>query len=182
MVLSKNEINAQLSKIFNNQHDYMVLDTSKLPYRENSMKFTYAIEVLNLINYVHWMNKLSRNLNSDIYINTDILHQAIDSLFSDKKFTDDQLETYFKTTFEIQEFDELILNFTEREAYVPFELEFSLFGLYPNIYVDLIDDDKEELQLMFSEVLINKDNIKLSIQNFKKIISEFSTRKEPILN
>lgn len=182
MVLNENTIKEQASKIINNPHNYMVLDTSKLPYRENSMKFTYAIEVLNLINYVHWMNKLSRNLNSDIYINTDILHQSIESLFSDKKFTDDQLERYFKTTFEIQEFDELILNFTEREAYVPFELEFSLFGLYPNIYVDLIDDDKEELQVMFSEVLINKDNIKLSIQNFKNIISKFLVQKEPVLN
>lgn len=186
MVLSRKEAKGQSTHIKENPHKYVILDSSNLGYRDDIKKFSHAIEILNVINKVQWINDFSKDLKSNNYINPDILHQTIDAIFSEKSFTDNQLIKYYEVKEKIESFSISIEKFKEIDAYLPLDIEFMLLGVSFEKYSYLspyqLEKYDNEFDLIYTERTNNIIDLKIFVQKAKSILSEFNDKKEPVLN
>ena len=72
----------EILNVENSHRDYLILDTRKLQYKKCKDKFKNAIEVLDLINTLHWANDFYKKAKSDIRIPTDIFYKCMDASFT----------------------------------------------------------------------------------------------------
>lgn len=130
MVLSEKEKLEKDRAINQKPYNYMVLDTSHIRYRENGKKFTLAVEMLNICNYVNWGNEIFKKVNASYNIELSIIYKAMDAVLKDEGFNQEDLLTYFTVRKEIEEYALLIQNFSDFNESLWFpEIDLMLAGL-----------------------------------------------------
>ena len=156
-----------LLKLKGNYCDHILLNTEHLIYSSDKDAFMIAIEVLNVINSVKFINDFYDKVGSKIKISTNILYKAIDAGFDNKPFTDEEIKEYFKEIKLIDNFFENIEKFTEFNAHnVPYELEFVLLGLSYENQDKLTEKQKTELFEEYGNINCNMRWGKIEIDNF----------------
>lgn len=156
-----------LLKLKGNYCDHILLNTEHLIYSSDKEAFMIAIEVLNVINSVKFINDFYDKVGSKIKISTNILYKAIDAGFDNKPFTDEEIKEYFKEIKLIDNFFENIEKFTEFNAHnVPYELEFVLLGLSYENQDKLTEKQKTELFEEYGNINCNMRWGKIEIDNF----------------
>ena len=156
-----------LLKLKGNYCNHILLNTEHLIYSSDKEAFMIAIEVLNVINSVKFINDFYDKVGSKIKISTNILYKAIDAGFDNKPFTDEEIKEYFKEIKLIDNFFENIEKFTEFNAHnVPYELEFVLLGLSYENQDKLTEKQKIELFEEYGNINCNMRWGKIEINNF----------------
>lgn len=148
MVVRKEELRENKKFNLDEQSPFMILDTKHFQYFSDIEKFGYAVEVLNVINSVTWVNKLYRDLNSSLHIKTEIFYEIIDCIFNSRHFNDSQLERYYMAQQELEYFSTIChkLTDTDKNFDVPIIIDFIVLGIDIEKYESLADDLKTELQ------------------------------------
>lgn len=176
MAISFIEKDEDLQKIKNSFIGYIVLDTKELQYHDDKVKFKNAIEVLEVVNTINWANQFYKTVNSEIRIPTEIHYKCIDSGFSGKPFTTEELTEYYKTSALVEDFFMAMLKFKELDNYAPYELEFVLFGLSYEEQEYLSKEQREDLHELYSglycDVRMKKLEVNVFVEKMKIVIND----------
>jgi len=158
--------------------DYLVLEKANLGYADDIKKFSYAIEVLGVINTIHQTNKLKKDLNNNGCVDPDIFYKIIEAIFTEKPFTNTQLIEYYDVLKKLQTVSHILVKFKEIVIYIPIEVERFLLGLsfekqrnLKDFQIQLLDEKieaityKKELGIIDSKEFVKKaKNIITEIQ------------------
>jgi hypothetical protein len=162
-------------KIEKDLENCIILNTDGFQYKEDENKFKMTIEVLNLINTIHWANDFYKNANSVFRIPTDIFHKAIDSGLTNKPFSLEELTAYFNAMLLVNSFYSSMLRFDKIEHYTPFALELVLFGFSISEQNKLSEKQKELFFETYGNLLHEvgkKTDIKTFIESTKNEIEK----------
>ena len=180
MVLSREQVNRNISDIKENGYNYIVLDIKNMYHYEDEVRFRYSIEILNLINTVHWANKLYEKAGSSNRIDTTIFYKSIDSNMTNKPFTNEELISYYNETIKIKNFYNILFKFQEIDVHPPYESEFVLLGLTHEDYDTLNTREKENLHEWYGDVYCDVRFQNISVEDFivkaKEIIQNTTNR------
>ncbi|MBC7743728.1 MAG: hypothetical protein H7096_01350 [Flavobacterium sp.] len=169
--------------------NHIVLSSIHLQYTDDKLKFTTAVETLNCINRMVWINKACKDLGSTLHINTSIFYKAIDCTFKGEHLSNLEVELMFKEMAKVEIFQNSILKITDTGICylgyeLPFEICFAVHGLtikeqdnldreasmnlhddYSPIYVDLISNsiDFKEYMVKVNELLNRTKNTTLHV-------------------
>ncbi len=152
------------------EHSFMVLDTVNIKCDIDKKTFGYSIELLNLMRMCSIANKMCSDFQSSFKIDIDIYQIAINNLVTQKSFSKDEIELYFKTEQVKEEF----LNFSrslasfEDEFYVPYEIDFIILGMDVELYDKLNKAEENEMHDNYGEIAYDVRNKKISIDEFFK--------------
>ncbi len=176
MAINFIEKDEDLQRIKNAIIGHIVLDTKDLQYRNDKIKFKNAIEVLDVVNTVNWVNQFYETVDSKIRIPTEIFYKCIDAGFSGKPFTTEQLIEYYKTSVLIEDFFMAMLKFKELDNYAPYESEFVLFGLSYEEQEYLSKEQEEDLYEtysdLYSDVRMRKLDVNVFVGKMKIVIND----------
>ncbi len=176
MAISFIEREEDLQQLKKGFYNHIVIDAKKIEYLNDRIKFKNAIEVLDVVNTINWANQFYKDVNSKIRIPTEIHYKCIDSGFSDKPFTTEQLIEYYKTSVLIEDFFMAILKFKELDNYAPYELEFVLFGLSYEEQGYLSKEQEEQLHEtyggLYSDVRMKKIDVNVFVGKMKIVIND----------
>lgn len=156
----------------------MVLDLKHFQYNEDVERFGHAIEVINVLNSVTWLNKICVDLQSDFYIDTAIFYEILDCIFKGNAMNHSQLSTYFKTQQDLEYFSKVFGKVvdTDRNFDLPFDVDFILLGLEIEKYYNLSDDNKADLNdeyiALFSKVRSKVLEISVFIEHAKQLFQK----------
>lgn len=126
----------------------------------------YSIEVLNYINNINAVNNLYVKSNSNLRIQTDIFYKAIQSIQTQKAFTDAELKRLYLEINKVEYFYETMNKFIQIDICIPFEAEFILFGLDYATYAQIDEVQKEYLHESYGDNFVNFTIDKISIDEF----------------
>lgn len=155
----------------------MVLDLKHFQHHSDRERFGYAVEVLNVINSLTWLNKICSDLESSLIVKTGIYYEIIDCLLKKKDFEDLQLHTYFSNQHEVEQFLHIFSKVTDvdRNFDLPFEVDFILLGMDIEHYFSLDEEEKTDLQdeymFLFSRAKKNEISIDEFISQSKQLVS-----------
>ena len=166
----------EILNVENSYRDYLILDTRKLQYKKCKDKFKNAIEVLDLINTLHWANDFYKKAKSDIIVPTDIFYKCMDASFTDKPFSDSELIEYYNTAVLMEDFFMTIINFKQIDTYISYDLELTLFGLSYDAHKKLSEKEKENVHEnygnLYCDLRIRKIDVTSFIEKVKALISK----------
>lgn len=176
MILSKNEIKENISKISANNNNYLVVDLENFKSYDNVIKYKYSLEMLNLINEISWANDFLKKSHSKEFINTKILYKVIDSNLTEIPLSENDLKIYYSTVLDIHNFYSSIKSFKEREIYTDFNLDLILIGATHKYLFELEKSEHSKLIDLYQGLYMDLLESKLSINNFlielKKILNQ----------
>lgn len=168
MIVRKEDLKENKNFNLDEQSPFMILDTKHFQYFSDIEKFGHAIEVLNVINSVTWINKLYRDLNSSLHIKPEIFYEIIDCVFNSRHFNDSQLERYYTAQQELEHFSTIShkLTDTDKNFDVPIIIDFIVLGMDIEKYESLSDDLKTELQDEYVEMFCQVRAKEIEIEDF----------------
>ena len=165
-----------LLKLKDNYSNHILLNAEHLLYNSDKKVFINAIEALNVINTISFINEFYNKVGVNIRISTNILYKAIDAGFNNKPFSKEELKEYFKEIKLKDNFFENIEKFTALDVHsMPYELEILLFGLSYEKQNELTEKQKIELFEEYGNLNCDMLSGKIEIQDFidkvKKLVS-----------
>lgn len=131
MRLSNEFIKKDWGKIQSNAHNYMVLDIEHLGFNEDEQAFETGIDVINLYNTLRMVNKFFDKAGISESIETSIIGEMINSVYTGKPFTDSQLEKMVNLYNSVEHLAESIKHLAPmlmNAAYIPTSVIMSLIG------------------------------------------------------
>lgn len=179
MVLTKKQAEVKPKGFLENReyNSFIVLDSSSIMYEEEAELFKYSIEVLNLIRVALKANKMCSDFKSEFRINTDIYYRAMNSVLNDLPFSDAELESYIES----EQQKETFLNFsrslsdTDKDFYLPYQVDFILLGMKIDSYFKLNFDEKEMLHESYDSMAHEVRSKKIGIRDFISKAKELLT-------
>jgi len=171
MILSDNQLK-QLSKEEINSYKYLVMDVEHLNYHEDKQIMKHAIELLNYVNSLNYINNFYEKSNSDIRIQTNIFYKAIESVLLQKAFNDAELRQLYQETNKVEYFHETMVKLMDIEIQISFETNFILLGLNYDNYINLSDNHKEQLYENYTDIFTDFTVNKISIDEFLTMAKE----------
>lgn len=162
MIINKDILRENKNFVSETKTPIMVLDLKHFQYYNDVERFGLAVEILNVVNSVTWLNKICSDLNSKQCIDTSVFYEIIECLFAEKCLEDSKLKTYFEIQQDLEHFSKIFQKVadTDRNFDLPFEVDFILLGVNLEKYQDMEEDAKADLHdeyiVLFSKVR-NKD-------------------------
>ncbi|MBC8644206.1 hypothetical protein H9W95_09645 [Flavobacterium lindanitolerans] len=77
MIIKKEDLKERKDFSLEEHSPFMILDTKHFQYFSDIEKFGYAVEVLNVVNSITWINKMYRDLKSELHIETEIFMKLL---------------------------------------------------------------------------------------------------------
>ena len=102
MIVSKEFLRENKNFVNETKSPIMVLDLKHFQYYNDIERFGFAVEVLNVVNSISWVNKICEDLNSNFQIDTAIFYEIMDCVFKEKALESASLFTYFKVQQDLQ--------------------------------------------------------------------------------
>lgn len=168
MIIRKEDLKENNDFSLDAHSPFMVLDTKHFQYFSDIEKFGYSVEVLNVINSITWINKLYRDLKSDLHIETEIFYEIIDCVLNAKHFNDLQLERYYSAQQKLEHFSNIThkLTDTDNNFDVPFIIDFIILGINLERYDGLNEDGKAELHDEYMEIFCQVRTKEIEMEDF----------------
>lgn len=168
MIIKKEDLKERKDFSLEEHSPFMILDTKHFQYFSDIEKFGYAVEVLNVINSITWINKMYRDLKSDLHIETEIFYEIIDCILNSKRFSDQQLERYYLAQQKLEHFSSIThkLTDTDNNFDVPFTVDFIILGANQEQYENLSDDRRNELHDEYAALFCQVRSGEIEIEDF----------------
>ncbi|UPT69408.1 MAG: hypothetical protein M0D53_09360 [Flavobacterium sp. JAD_PAG50586_2] len=149
--------------------NHIVLETNFFLFSEEIEAFSHNVNLLEMIAIIGKINKMAKSINSDCQINTGIYFNAIESVFNETPFDDKQLEEYFTQQQAFYKFVDNAKGLIDFDmVQIPFEIEFALFGKKLSEYVELENDEKENLNNAYLPLVDKVQHRTIEIKEFIK--------------
>lgn len=177
MIISKEFLRENKNFVSDTKTPFLVLDLKHFHYFNDVERFEFAIEVLNVVNSVSWINKVCQDLNSDYCIDSAVFYEVMDCLFTEKPLNSSRLFTYFRIQQEIENLSTIFKKVaeTDRNFQLPIEVDFMILGVDLERYHDLHDDLKSELHedytMLFSKMKSGEIEIDQFVFKTKNLLS-----------
>lgn len=187
MILSKEFLRANKNYVHETKAPVLVLDLKHFQYFHDVERFGFAIEVLNVINSISWVNKICSDLDSDYSIDTAVFYEIMDCLFAEKCLDDLQLATYFKIQQDLENISIIFQKVaeTDRNFVLPIEVDLLILGVDLEKYHALNDDVKSDLHdeyaVLFLKMRSNEMEVSECISQAKKLFSSIETFESELL-
>lgn len=168
MIIKKEDLKENKDFNLEEHSPFMILDTKHFQYFSDVEKFGYSVEVLNVINSITWINKLYRDLKSDLHIETEIFYEIIDCILNAKHFNDSQLHRYFAAQQKLEHFSSIThkLTDTDNNFDVPFIIDFIILGTNLEQYDNLNEDRRSELHDEYAALFCQIRTQEIEIESF----------------
>jgi hypothetical protein len=173
MVLTEN----YTKKIFPNVdiwHEYILISNEVVESTAKRKRFEHVIGLLEVIDTIYEANAFLESTGSDQRINVTSMFKAIDAIYKDKSFNDQELAEYVKTLVDLDEFRILISVYKDIDFYTPHLVDFHLAGYsfkeQRNVPKNELSDLREKMHTVFyyNE---DDDNIEQRVAKIKRLIS-----------
>ena len=177
MILSKEFLRANKNYVNETKTPVLVLDLKHFQYFNDVERFGFAVEVLNVVNSISWVNKVCIDLNSNYCIDTWVFYEIMDCLFAEKGLDDSRLAIYFKVQ---QDLENILIIFqkvaeTDKNFDLPIEVDLLIFGADLEKYHTLNGDVKSDLHdgyaVLYSKMRSNEMGVPQFISQAKKLLS-----------
>lgn len=168
MIIKKEDLKENKDFSLEEHSPFMILNTKHFQYFSDVEKFGYSVEVLNVINSITWINKLYRDLKSDLHIETEIFYEIIDCILNARHFNDQQLERYYLAQQKLEHFTSIThkLTDTDNNFDVPFIIDFIILGANLDQYENLSDDKRSELHDEYAALFCQIRAQEIEIEDF----------------
>ncbi|MBA9074418.1 hypothetical protein GGR22_002585 [Flavobacterium gossypii] len=168
MIIKKEDLKENKDFNLEEHSPFMILDTKHFQYFSDVEKFGYSVEVLNVINSITWINKLYRDLKSDLHIETEIFYEIIDCVLNGRHFNDTQLERYYAAQQKLEHFSSIThkLTDTDNNFDVPFIIDFIILGTNLERYDSLNEDKRGELHDEYAALFCQIRTQEIEIEDF----------------
>lgn len=177
MLLTKEFLRENKNFVNETKTPFLVLDLKHFQYYNDVERFGFAIEVLNVVNSVAWVNKICLDLNSNYCIDTAIFYEIMECLFAEKCLANERLSVYFKVQQEIKNIGKIFQKVaeTDRNFDLPIEVDFMILGVdlekYHGLSEDMRSDLHDDYGLLFSKVINEELEISQFISQAKAMLS-----------
>ena len=187
MILNKEFLKENRNFINETKAPFLVLDLKHFQYYNDVERFGFAVEVLNVVNSVSWVNKICQDLNSSYCIDTAVFYEIMDCLFAEKCLDDSRLACYFKVQQDLENISIIFQKVaeTDRNFELPIEVDFIILGVDLEKYHELNDDTKSDLHddyaVLFSKVRSNQIEVSEFILQAKELLSIIETTEPELV-
>ena len=168
MIVSRDYWSENLRKFAENKHNYMVLETSHIGYKEDEDRLEHAVYVLDYCNMIKWFNDFFAKMNMNRRFNDVIMFDVLKALYTGKSLTEKELQDYFKLLQDFTDLEGKIkkLNSHMEVINIPSEVEFLLLGLSEEEQQDLGRKAIDELNSSYVPELVEMLNKNITVKAF----------------
>ena len=171
MILPKDFLIRNIDKIKANSYDYSVLEIRHLQFEVDTKRFNFGIGIANLCNIFAMVNLFFEQNDIQKNIDFSILFEVMEAIYTNKDFSDSQLENFYAFNKELENLEESMQNISpdlSEHLYVPVDIEMLLIGFDLNKIISLNEVDRrgiagEEFYNMKRKVIENK----MTVNQFK---------------